>query len=510
MTPDMIWVKNRTDNGTGHYVFDTVRGDNQNLRPDDNYTQAAVNGASHGIVSTIGYNSFTVKDGGSSGNNVGSTGTDNYVAWHWKAGGNKNTFNVDDVGYANASDVNMNVGAQNSSIYDTSDTWSDDLSSPNGSYGGSSVTSAFNGSLTNGFEAGNPSGNHSTIRFQPASPITVNTQIRIHVFDLNDSNVTYQWRVNDGSWNNMPGTSSPYRRWQDLSFTGSLTSFEYRSNTSITYKPTLYAVEIDGKLLIDTGTDLSGLTQYPSIASSGCSVGTKQGFSIIKYDGGGTAGDTISHGLLQTPEFVVVKDTEDSDNWQIYHAGAQTSGALLLKFTNDSATSNNGPWNNTAPTSSLITLGGGGTNDSGNSHICYAWHSVPGLQKFGSFTGNGSQNFVSLDFRPALVWVKRVVVNSSPDSGTSHSAWTIMDSKRLSYNGLTPNHLYANHNASEGKRGNASGTSGLTDMTLEPLSNGFYLNGPGTEVNANTGTYIYCAWAEAPAFNLYGGQSNAR
>ena len=43
---------------------------------------------------------------------------------------NKGTFNVDDVGYANASDVGMNVGAQNSSFYDTSDTWSDDLSSP--------------------------------------------------------------------------------------------------------------------------------------------------------------------------------------------------------------------------------------------------------------------------------------------------------------------------------------------------------------------------------------------
>ena len=27
-----------------------------------------------------------------------------------KFGGNKNTFNIDDVGYANASDVNMNVG----------------------------------------------------------------------------------------------------------------------------------------------------------------------------------------------------------------------------------------------------------------------------------------------------------------------------------------------------------------------------------------------------------------
>ena len=39
-------------------------------------------------------------------------------------GGNKNTFNVDDVGYANASDVNMNAGAFNS--YNTDQTWSFD------------------------------------------------------------------------------------------------------------------------------------------------------------------------------------------------------------------------------------------------------------------------------------------------------------------------------------------------------------------------------------------------
>ncbi len=85
-----------------------------------------------------------------------------------------------------------------------------------------------------------------------------------------------------------------------------------------------------------------------------------------------------------------------------------------------------------------------------------------------------------------------------------------MDSKRLSYNGLTPNHLYINHDSGEGKRGDGSSTDSLADMTLEPMSNGFYLNGPGTEVNANTGTYVYCAWAETPTFNLYGGQSNAR
>ena len=42
-----------------------------------------------------------------------------YVAWSWRAGGSKNTFNIDDVGYANASDVNMNVGALNSSLYNS-------------------------------------------------------------------------------------------------------------------------------------------------------------------------------------------------------------------------------------------------------------------------------------------------------------------------------------------------------------------------------------------------------
>ena len=34
-------------------------------------------------------------------------------------GGSKNTFNVDDVGYANASDVNMSVGALNVSLFTT-------------------------------------------------------------------------------------------------------------------------------------------------------------------------------------------------------------------------------------------------------------------------------------------------------------------------------------------------------------------------------------------------------
>ena len=106
--------------------------------------------------------------------------------------------------------------------------------------------------------------------------------------------------------------------------------------------------------------------------------------------------------------------------------------------------------------------------------------------------------------------MKRIVANSSPDTSTDYTSWTWMDSARLSYNGMTPNHLFANHNEPEGYRGNGSSTSSLGDMTMEPMSSGFYLNGPGSEVNASTGTYIYCAWAEKPFQNLYGAQSNAR
>ena len=252
---------------------------------------------------------------------------------------------------------------------------------------------------------------------------------------------------------------------------------------------------------------------------TGASVGTKQGFSIIKYDGAGTSTSAtpsqIPHGLSQAPSFFMVKaisGNNAADDWFCYHQSLGASKRIRLNLNNHSDTQNNLWGNGTAPTSSVISINKGwySANYTGHTHIIYAWHDVLGLQKFGSFTGNSSHNFVELGFRPAIVWVKRAIANSSSDTSTNNSAWTIMDSTRLSYNGLTPNHLYANHTADEGKRGDGSGTSSLADMTLEPHSNGFYLNGPATETNSNTGKFIYCAWAESPASNLYGAQANAR
>ena len=42
------------------------------------------------------------------------------------------------------------------------------------------------------------------------------------------------------------------------------------------------------------------------------------------------------------------------------------------------------------------------------------------------------------------------------------------------------------------------------------LSNGFKITGGNNDNYNAASTYIYAAWAEAPTFNLFGGQSNAR
>ncbi len=79
------------------------------------------------------------------------------VAWGWKAGGSKNTFNIDDVGYANASDVGMNVGGQNSNDYDQSQTWSNYLTTND--------TSSFSYCNSDGFFENNGSGHMATEGF---------------------------------------------------------------------------------------------------------------------------------------------------------------------------------------------------------------------------------------------------------------------------------------------------------------------------------------------------------
>jgi hypothetical protein len=137
------------------------------------------------------------------------------------------------------------------------------------------------------------------------------------------------------------------------------------------------------------------------------------------------------------------------------------------------------------------TAGGGARNI-----VCYCWHDIPGLQKFGQYTGNNDSDaddgpFVELGFRPALVVIKR-------SNGTGN--WIVYDNKRDTFN-PTNKRLYWNTNVAEATN---------SGYDIDFLSNGFKITGGNNDNYNAASTYVYAAWAEEPAFNLYGGQSNAR
>ena len=486
MKPDLAWIKQRTGSAN-HSLMDTVRGATKNLVPNDTQSQ----GTETGYLNAFIDNGFSL--GTSS---IVNDASNDYVAWCWKAGGSKNTFNVDGVGHASASDVNMNVGGQNSNAYNTSAIWSGMMS---GTSNSGVYTSLFNG--TDGDAAGyeQPS-DGNTLTFTPTGGITASSSIEIYVYQ---SSSTYSGSADI----TVNGTSIKTGAVQSALGTGaaggyvntgtkSLTTLTWSNPSGSNNDYRLMAIRVDGKILVDSNQTPPNL---PSIAPSGCSVGTKQGFSIIKYEGNGTSGATLPHGLTQVPDFAMVKNLEESESWGIYHSSQGGRNYAFLNA-NNAFSASSALWNNTSPGAAGITLGNyNGTNKDDIDFIAYLWHDVPGLQKFGTYVGNentgGNGPFVELGFRPAIIWIKNT------DQGSSAADWVIYDSERNKFN-PSGKQLYPNRNIAEADDSNHQ---------FDILSNGFKVRSTSTSDLTNaTDTYIYCAWAEVPSIDLYGGGANAR
>jgi len=111
--PDLIWVKERTATGTwaDHNLTDSVRGTGLALRSNTTDTETNIATAfSQGGIGNGVNNGFTIISGTGGGTNNVNANNSNYVAWAWKAGGNSNTFNINDVGYATASAAGLTAG----------------------------------------------------------------------------------------------------------------------------------------------------------------------------------------------------------------------------------------------------------------------------------------------------------------------------------------------------------------------------------------------------------------
>ena len=217
------------------------------------------------------------------------------------------------------------------------------------------------------------------------------------------------------------------------------------------------------------------------------------GFDIVTATGTGSA-KTIAHSLSAVPHIIISKEKTGSVNdWTIYHhknTAAPETDSLILNETNATADQNT-HWNDTAPTSSVFTVGSGSvTNRNNSTYVYYLFSEKQGFSKFGSYTGNANADgtFVYTGFKPAWVMVKK-------SSGANN--WVIQDTKRNPRNMMTE-FLMANVTDAEG-----------TGLNFDFLSNGFKLrsNSGGTNSAA---TYVYLAFAGEPLVTSTGVPATAR
>ena len=226
--------------------------------------------------------------------------------------------------------------------------------------------------------------------------------------------------------------------------------------------------------------------------TSTVSANTTSGFSIVSYTGTG-ANATVGHGLGVAPKMYIVKNRQYVEQWDVYHESLGATKNLSLDSSAAAATQAS-RWNNTAPTSSVFSLGTSESiNNSGDNLIAYCFAEKQGYSKFGSYTGNGNADgtFVYTGFKPAFVIFKRT---------DAVFTWSMFDNKRdidnVTHHRLQPNASNAEYSG--------------TEMNHDLLSNGFKLRTSDNEFNASGGTYIYMAFAENPFVTSTGVPATAR
>ena len=222
------------------------------------------------------------------------------------------------------------------------------------------------------------------------------------------------------------------------------------------------------------------------------------GFDIVSYTGSGSA-KTEAHSLSAVPHLMIFKNrTSDSTNWLVYHHKTSTSPEddYLTLETTDAVGATTSFLDDTAPTSSVFTVGANNNaNESSSAQITYLWTEKQGFSKFGSHTGYGNVDgpFIYTGFRPAYVIVKKT-------SGAD--AWTLVDNKRGDFPSMNPidQELYPGATTVEYSEGTG----------IDFLSNGFKIRSDGGWGNASGATYATIAFAEAPFVNSNGVPCNAR
>ena len=205
------------------------------------------------------------------------------------------------------------------------------------------------------------------------------------------------------------------------------------------------------------------------------------GLDCLHYQGTGSA-RTISHnlGADNVPEMIWIKRRNfwQGQNWVVGHKGLNDGTNpwnyyLVLNGINAEA-AQSAFFNDTAPTSSVFSLGSsGGVNANGSPFTAILFSSVEGISKLGYYDGSSSSQTISTGFAPRFVLIKRV------NAGYN---WYLLDTTR-GWGSGNDAQLELNTNNAQ-----ASWDFGA------PTSTGFTLT-VADSYNTSGGKYIYYAHA---------------
>ena len=206
-------------------------------------------------------------------------------------------------------------------------------------------------------------------------------------------------------------------------------------------------------------------------------------FDVVTYTGDGS-NRTIAHSLGSVPGCIIVKRTDTTGDWQVYHRSLANTEYIVLNSTAAKATGTT-RWNSTTPTSTEFSLGTDATvNANSGTYVAYLFaHDAGGFGltgtdnviSCGSFTTNGSGvATVDLGYEPQWVMWK---------ASSSVGNWVMIDNMRG----------WAVNNSDDARlRANLSNAENM-DSLGNPTATGFYVN--GGDPNA---THIYIAIRRGP------------
>ena len=430
MTPDLVWVKCRNNSTPSHYWVDKVRGDKKYISSNRQDAEATDS------------NTFDLVSGGfnlAGGNGWTNVTGRNYVAWNWKAGGSTPTKTYKVKVVADSTDYGHGSGANKYQFFKSDGT---------------------TGFGTNGVD----------IDLQEGGT---------YVFDWSDSSAQGHPLRFSLTNNGTHGGGSEYTTGVVKDDSAYKTTITVASGVANLY----YYCQLHSGMGAEVRTNTThGSTNFDGSILSVSNVNTTSGFSINTYTGNASAGATVGHGLGAVPKWYIVKSRSLTTAWVVYHKDANSSpqnGYMQLDISADFFDTLT--WNDTAPTSTVFSLGGSGysSNNASATYVAYCFTDVEGYSKFGSFIGNGSTDgvFVFTGFRPAWLMLKRT---------TDTGSWNIADSVRSPENEVDEQ-VQADLPNSES-----------TIFDFDFLSNGFKARTTDGARNGDGSTYIYMAFAEAP------------